>query len=152
MAIRKSRAIWEGNLKKGKGTITFGSKGLEVPYSFAGRFEDGSGSNPEELIGGAHAGCFSMALVHALEEEEHPPVKVETVAQVHLEKSSDGFSISKIELETVVDAPTIDEDAFQRIAQNAKNSCPVSKALAGVDITLKARLMSGQHARDEELS
>jgi len=146
MAIRQSRAIWEGNLRKGQGTITFGSKGLEVPFSFAGRFEDGSGSNPEELIGGAHAGCFSMALVHALGEENYPPVKVETTAQVHLEKSDGGFTISKIELDTVADVPTIDADTFQSIAQNAKNSCPVSKVLAGADITLQAKLLSSQRA------
>jgi osmotically inducible protein OsmC len=146
MAIRKARSTWEGNLKQGQGTILFAADGIEVPFNFAGRFEDGGGSNPEELIGGAHAGCFSMALAHELGEAGHPPVRIETTAQVHLEKSGDGFAIPKIELETEADVPGVDDETFQRIAQGAKQNCPVSKVLSAADITLNAKLLSGQRA------
>jgi len=146
MAIRKARSTWEGNLKQGQGTIWLAADGIEVPFNFAGRFEDGGGSNPEELIGGAHAGCFSMALAHELGESGHPPVRIETTAQVHLEKSGDGFAIPKIELETEADVPGIDDETFQRIAQGAKQNCPVSKVLSAADITLNAKLLSGQRA------
>jgi osmotically inducible protein OsmC len=146
MAIRKALAMWEGNLKQGQGTISLGADGLEVPYNFAGRFEDGPGSNPEELIGGAHAGCFSMALAHGLGEAGHPPVRIETTARVHLEKSGDDFAIPKIELETEAEVPGIDDATFQRFAQTAKQSCPVSKVLSAAEITLNARLLSAQKA------
>lgn len=146
MAIRKGCAVWEGNLKQGQGTMSLGTGGIEVPYSFGARFEDGSGSNPEELIGAAHAGCFSMALAHELGEAGHPPVRVATTAKVHLEKSTDGFAIPKIELETEADVPGIDNATFQRIAQAAKQGCPVSKVLAAADITLHASLLSAQQA------
>ncbi len=144
MAIRKASAAWEGNLKKGLGTMALGTGGMEVPYGFGSRFEDGSGSNPEELIGAAHAGCFSMALAHELGEAGHPPVRVATIAKVHLEKSSDGFTIPKIELETEADVPGVDDATFQRIAQAAKQGCPVSKVLSAADITLNAKLLSSQ--------
>ncbi len=146
MAIRTACAAWEGNLKQGKGTMSLGTGGLEAPYSFAARFEDGSGSNPEELIGAAHAGCFSMALAHELGEAGHQPVRVATTARVHLQKSGDGFAIPKIELETEADVPGIDEETFQRIAQAAKQGCPVSKLLSAADITLDAKLLSAQQA------
>lgn len=144
MGIRKARAVWESNLEEGQGTISLGDDGLEVPYSFSARFEDGSGSNPEELVGGAHAGCFSMALAHELGEAGHPPVRIETTARVHLEKSGDGFAIPRIELETEADVPGIDAETFQRFAQNAKQSCPLSKVLSAAEITLSAELLSGQ--------
>ncbi len=143
MAIRKACAAWEGNLEQGQGTMSLGTGGLEAPYSFTSRFEDGSGTNPEELIGAAHAGCFSMALAHELGEAGHPPVRVATTAKVHLEKSSDGFVIPKIELETEADVPGVDDATFQRIAQAAKQGCPVSKVLSAADISLNARLLSG---------
>ncbi len=146
MAIQKGRAVWEGNLKQGQGTMYLGTGGLEAPYSFGARFEDGSGSNPEELIGAAHAGCFSMALAHELGEAGFPPVRVATTAKVHLEKSADGFTIPKIELETEADVPGVDDETFHRIAEAAKQGCPVSKVLAGADITLRANLLSSQGA------
>lgn len=140
MKTRKSSAVWEGNLTEGRGTIVLGGGKLEVPYDFRGRFEDGAGSNPEELIGGAHAGCFSMALAHELSEAGHPPVKIETTARVHLEKVADGFAIPKIELKTEADVPGVDEETFQRLAQGAKRNCPVSKLLSAADIVLDAKL------------
>ncbi len=146
MVVRKGSAAWEGNLEQGQGTMALGTGGMEVPYGFASRFEDGSGSNPEELIGAAHAGCFSMALAHELGGAGHPPVRVATIAKVHLEKSSDGFAIPKIELETEADVPGVDEETFQRIAQAAKQGCPVSKVLSAADITLNAKLLSSQKA------
>lgn len=144
MVVRQAQAVWKGNVKQGQGTIGLGSGQLEVPYSFSGRFENGAGSNPEELIGGAHAGCFSMALAHALGEAGHPPVQIDTSARVHLEKTPDGFAIPKIELETSADVPGVDDETFQRIARGAKENCPVSKVLAGAEITLKAKLLSSQ--------
>jgi lipoyl-dependent peroxiredoxin len=144
MTTRNASASWESDLKQGKGRITLGDDGFEMSYSFGSRFEDASGSNPEELIGGAHAGCFSMALAHALSEAGHPPTRVDTVARVHLEKSGDGFAIPKIELDTEADVPGIDDETFQRVAEDAKENCPVSKVLSGAEITLRAKLLSGQ--------
>jgi lipoyl-dependent peroxiredoxin len=141
MKIRKARAVWESSLKDGRGTIALGGGKLEVPYDYRARFEDGEGSNPEELIGGAHAGCFSMALAHALTEAGHPPAKIETSARVHLEKVSDGFAIPKIELDTVGEVPGVDEETFQRLAQEAKEQCPVSKVLSAAEIVLTAKLL-----------
>jgi len=146
MAIRDAHAVWESNLEHGKGTITLGEKGLEIPYSFQSRFEDGSGSNPEELVGGAHAGCYAMALAHALGEANHPPVRIRASAHVHLEKSGDGFAIPKIELEAEAEVPGIDPEQFEEIAQAAKQSCPLSKLLSAADITLSASLLSEQRA------
>ena len=146
MQTRKAYSVWEGNLKKGHGTISLGTGALEVPYGFSSRFENGAGSNPEELVGGAHAGCFSMALAHELAEAGHPPTRVETAARVHLEKSDGGFSIPRIDLETNADVPGIDSNTFQRIAESAKQNCPLSKLLSAADITLTARLLSGQRA------
>jgi len=146
MAIRKARAVWKGELKQGQGTISLGNGKTEMPYGFESRFEDGAGTNPEELIGGAHAGCFSMALAYELSEAGHSPAQIETTARVHLEKSDDGFVIPKIELDTEAEVPGIDEDAFQRIAHGAKENCPVSKVLSAAEITLNAKLLSGQQA------
>lgn len=147
MAIRQSSAVWEGSLKDGRGVITLGADGLEAPYSFASRFEnEGTGTNPEELIGGAHAGCFSMALAAEMGKAGHSPVRIETTCRVHLTKGGAGYAIPKIELETAVEAPGIDEDAFQRLANSAKENCPVSKVLSAAEITLKANLLSEQRA------
>ena len=140
MTIRKAKAVWDGNLKQGRGTISLGGNDVQLPYGFAARFEDGTGSNPEELIGGAHAGCFSMALAHELSEAGHPPTQIETTAHVQLEKSGDGFVIPKIELQTKAEVPGVDDETFQRFAQEAKENCPVSKALSATEITLSAEL------------
>lgn len=140
MATRTSTATWEGNLREGKGTMRIGPGTYDMPYGFGSRFENGAGTNPEELIAAAHAGCFSMALAHALSEAGHPPVRVESSAKVHLEKSKDGFAIPRIELATDVDAPGLDEATFRKHAEEAKKNCPVSKVLAGAEITLEASL------------
>ncbi|NLF09177.1 MAG: OsmC family protein [Pirellulaceae bacterium] len=140
MATRNAEAIWEGNLPVGKGSIKLGG-GLSAPYSFGSRFEDGPGTNPEELIGGAHAGCFSMALAHQLGESGYEPVRIKTAARVHLSKTAEGFSISRIDLSLEAEVPGVDEGLFREIAEGAKNGCPVSKALAGTEITLEAKLL-----------
>ena len=140
MATRNAEAIWEGNLPAGKGSIKLGG-GLNAPYSFGSRFEDGPGTNPEELIGGAHAGCFSMALAHQLGESGYEPVRIKTAARVHLSKTAEGFSISRIDLALEAEVPGVDEGLFREIAEGAKNGCPVSKALAGTEITLEAKLL-----------
>jgi len=142
MATRTADAVWEGDLPKGKGTIKFGSGAFEGQYSFASRFENGKGTNPEELIAAAHAGCFSMALSHALSEAGHKPSRVQTHAIVHLEKDGDGFSIPKIELQTEAVIPGIDDAKFQQVADEAKRNCPVSKVLSGAKIELTAKLMN----------
>lgn len=140
MPARTATARWEGGLQQGKGTMRLGTGAFEGPYSFASRFEEGTGTNPEELIGAAHAGCFSMALSAGLERAGYPATSVETTARVHLERGDSGFSISRIELTSTAQVPGIDEATFQEQAQTAKATCPVSKALAGVDIQLDAQL------------
>jgi osmotically inducible protein OsmC len=140
MPIRNAEAVWEGGLQKGKGNMKFGT--FEGPYSFSSRFQDGIGTNPEELIGAAHAGCFSMALSLMLEQAGYKPEHIHTTAKVHIDKVSDGFKITAIELETEASVFGIDERKFLEQAEAAKRGCPVSKALAGTDISLKARLLS----------
>jgi len=142
MPTRNATAVWNGTLKDGGGQMRLGSGVYEASYSFPSRFEDGTGTNPEELVAAAHAGCFSMALSHALSEAGHPADSVETEAKVHLEKSDDGFSIPKIELATVGKVPGIDENTFQEYAEKAKANCPVSKLLSGATISLTANLAS----------
>ena len=142
MPVRKASAVWEGNLKEGHGTVKLGSGAYEGQYSFGSRFEEGTGTNPEELIGAAHAGCFSMALSAGLGRAGFTPTRVATTAKVHLEKGDAGFSITRIELETEAAVPGIDESTFQEQAETAKANCPVSKALAGAQISLNARLTS----------
>lgn len=138
MAIRESSAIWKGNLAKGKGTMRLGSGAYEGAYTFASRFEEGPGTNPEELVGAAHAGCFSMFLAALLSKAGHVPTSIATTAKVHL---GDGPRITLIELSTVGDVPGIDEKTFSKIAEEAKKGCPVSQALAAVDISLTAQLV-----------
>jgi osmotically inducible protein OsmC len=121
--------------------MRLGSGAFEGPYSFASRFEDGSGTNPEELIGAAHAGCFSMALSGALTRAGHPPTRIHTSAKVHIDRGEAGFSITRIELQTEAEVPGIDDETFQTEAQGAKAGCPVSRALAGTEITLDAKLV-----------
>ena len=141
MPTRKAEAEWEGNLAEGGGKLKLGSGAFEGPYSFKSRFEEGeSATNPEELIGAAHAGCFTMALTAALSRAGHKPTRIHTTAQVKLEKVGDAFSITKIDLETNAEIPGIDDAAFQKFAADAKQNCPVSKALAGTEIGLTARL------------
>jgi len=139
MPERSATAHWEGGLKDGKGTMRLGSGAFEGQYSFSSRFEEGTGTNPEELIGAAHAG-FSMALSGGLERAGHAPNSIETSARVHLERADSGFRISRIDLSTTADVPGIDAAAFDEQAETAKKNCPVSQALAGVDIQLDARL------------
>jgi osmotically inducible protein OsmC len=140
MPARTATARWEGGLQTGQGQVRLGSGAFEGPYSFQSRFEDGAGTNPEELIGAAHAGCFSMALTVGLERAGYSPTSVETSARVHLERGDDGFSIPRIDLETTATVPGIDDATFQEHAEQAKAGCPVSKALAAVDIRLDAKL------------
>jgi osmotically inducible protein OsmC len=140
MAVRSAEAVWTNGLKDGKGTVKLGSGAYEGAYSFVSRFEQGPGTNPEELIGAAHAGCFSMALSAGLEKAGHKPRSVKTKARVHLEKVGEGFQITRIQLQTEADVPGIDQAAFREQAEAAKKGCPVSRALAGVQIELDARL------------
>lgn len=141
MAIRTGSAVWEGNLREGKGTVRLGSGAYEGAYSFASRFESGTGTNPEELIGAAHAGCFSMALSHGLSQAGYTPKRVSTTARVHLDRVDQGFKITTVELDTEAEIPGIDEKAFLEHAENAKKNCPVSQALGGTEIKLNAKLV-----------
>jgi osmotically inducible protein OsmC len=141
MAIRKASAVWRGNLSQGKGTIALGSGAFEGTYSFASRFQEGTGTNPEELLGAAHAGCFSMALAHILNEAGFEPTSVKTTANVQLLKKDDGFTISSIELNTEVEVTKIEEKQFLELAEKAKVGCPISKALRSTEIKLKATLV-----------
>ena len=141
MPVRKAEAEWKGNLSRASGRMKLGSGAFEGSYSFASRFKDEPGTNPEELIGAAHAGCFSMALSHMLAETGHIPDLVRTTAKVHIDKVEDGFKITTIELQTEGKVPGIDEKTFQETAESAKEGCPVSQALAGVDIRLQAKLV-----------
>jgi len=138
MPVRKADAVWEGTLKEGAGVMKFGSGAYDGAYSYASRFEDAPGTNPEELIGAAHAGCFAMFLSLLLGNDGYTPTRIETTAKVHLEA---GPKIAKIELNTKAAVPGLDEAKFQEYANNAKAGCPVSKALASVDIQLNAALM-----------
>jgi osmotically inducible protein OsmC len=141
MPIRKAQAIWEGNLREGKGTMKLGSGALEGSYSYPSRFEDGQGTNPEELLGAAHAGCFSMALSSALGRAGYSPVKINTQAAVHLEKLEEGFTIVRIDLKTEAEVPDIDEKQFFELAEGAKKNCPISRALAVPEINLESKLL-----------
>jgi osmotically inducible protein OsmC len=136
MANRTSEAVWQGDLKSGKGTVKLGSGAFEGQYSFNSRFAEGVGTNPEELIAAAHAACFSMALSAALTEAGHPPTKIHTTAKIHFGPVPGGFAISKIDLATEGSVPGIDAATFEKTAKGAKENCPVSKALAAIEITL----------------
>jgi lipoyl-dependent peroxiredoxin len=146
MLVRKATAVWEGGLKNGKGTMKLGSGAYEGKYSFASRFEQGPGTNPEELIGAAHAGCFSMALSLVLEQAGYKPERIDTIARVTLDKVPEGFKIMTIELETEGRVPGIDEKTFLEKAEAAKKGCPVSMALTGVELRLRARLAPAKAA------
>lgn len=142
MPIRKAEARWEGNIAQGKGTIKLGSGAFEGAYSFNSRFADGKGTNPEELIGAAHAGCFSMALSLFLGTAGFTVDHIATQARVHIDQVGEGFSITRIELITEGKVKGISEAEFQRHAENAKKNCPVSRALAGTEISLQAKLVT----------
>jgi lipoyl-dependent peroxiredoxin len=141
MPIRTANAKWTGSLQEGSGTMALSSGAYEGPYSFQSRFEEGDGTNPEELIGAAHAGCFSMALSLGIGQKGHAPESVETTAKVHLDKQGEGFAITKIELTTRARVPGLDADSFQELANLAKQNCPVSQVLTGAEITLDAELV-----------
>ena len=141
MPVRSADAVWEGSLQDGKGTMKMASGAYEGAYSFSSRFEEGTGTNPEELIAAAHAGCFSMAFAGGLGRAGHPPTQVRTTAQVHLDKKEGGgFRIARIHLVTEAEVPGIDEAAFQEAAETAKANCPVSQLVTGADVTLDATL------------
>jgi osmotically inducible protein OsmC len=139
MAVRTAKAVWRGGLKDGRGTASF--TGFEGSYSFPSRFEEGEGTNPEEMIGAAFAACFSMALSANLGGAGYTPDEVRTEARVHLEKGSEGFSLTRIDLVTEARVPGIDDAAFQEQASKAKAGCPIARALAVSDVRLEARLV-----------
>lgn len=141
MPTRTSSARWQGSLKDGSGTMALGSGAFEGAFSFSSRFEEGNGTNPEELIAAAHAGCFSMAFSNILSQAGHVPTSVDTRASVHLAKTDGGFGVTRIDLVTRGDVPGIDAAEFQKLAEQAKANCPVSKALSAVEITLDATLV-----------
>ena len=141
MPTRNAEAEWQGSLTEGTGKITLGSGAFTGPYDWRSRSADGAGTNPEELIGAAHAGCFSMALSAQLTQAGTPPTRIHTVARVKLDKVGEGFAITQIELETEASVPGLDAATFQTQAETAKANCPVSKALAGTEIHLKATLV-----------
>jgi lipoyl-dependent peroxiredoxin len=143
MAVRTAEARWQRSLQDGSGTMRLGSGAFEGNYSFKSRFENGPGTNPEELIGAAHAGCFSMAFANGLAQAGHQPQEIRTTASVHFDKTDQGWGITRIDLATEGNVPGIDEATFKRLAEDAKKNCPVSKALAATPITLSATLKSG---------
>jgi len=140
MLVRKSKAVWQGNLTEGKGRMAVGSSGLEFAFSFGTRFANEPGSNPEELIAAAHAGCFSMAFSHALAQAGYTPLSVATEARVSMDKTAEGFTIVRSDLVTEADVPGIDAALFAQLAEEAKKGCPVSRALRAIEVTLQATL------------
>jgi lipoyl-dependent peroxiredoxin len=138
---RTANASWQGDLTDGGGRIGVGSGAYEGPFTLRARVEDVERStNPEELIGAASAGCFTMSLANLLSEAGHPPADLRTTARVRLEQLDTGFAITKVELHTVGEVPDVDREQFASLAQQAKDTCPVSRALAGTEITLEATL------------
>ncbi|MCK6627103.1 MAG: OsmC family protein [Anaerolineae bacterium] len=142
MAVRSAEAVWEGNLQQGRGTFKVGSGAFEGAYTFKTRFEEEPGTNPEELIGAAHAGCFSMYLSAVLSGAGHTVKRVHTTAKVHLGRVDNAPTITKIELNTEAEVPGLDETSFMEHAEASKKGCPVSKALAATEIVLNAKLIS----------
>ena len=141
MIIRTAQALWQGDLKNGKGEFSLGSGAFTGKYSFTSRFEEGKGTNPEELIGAAHAGCFSMALSADLSKGGYTVDEIQTEAQVTMDKTEGGFAITKIKLLTKARVQNITMAEFAKYASEAKQNCPISKALACVDIELEAHLL-----------
>jgi osmotically inducible protein OsmC len=142
MPVRTAEATWQGDLKGGKGSVKLGSGAFQGAYSFTTRFEEGAGTNPEELIAGAHSSCYSMALSHGLSQAGFVPRRVTTTARVHLEKGAAGFGVPRIDLVCVAEVPGITEAAFREQAETAKKNCPISKLLAAAEITLDAKLVN----------
>ena len=140
MPTRNAHARWEGTLEEGKGNVEFGNGAFNGAYSFASRFAEGAGTNPEELLGAAHAACFAMALSLVLGQAGFKPEYVDATAHVTVMPQDGGFKITKSHLVCEAKMPGIDQAAFVQHAQTAKTSCPVSQALAGIEITLEARL------------
>jgi lipoyl-dependent peroxiredoxin len=140
MPIRTAEASWTGSLREGRGELALESGAFRGPYTFKSRFEQGEETNPEELLGAAHAGCFTMALTALLARQQLAPSRIHTTAAVHIEQSPGGFSIPRIALRTRATVPGLDAARFAELAADAKQNCPVSKALAGVEITLDAAL------------
>ena len=140
MPTRSANAEWKGDLAHGMGHMRLGSGAFDGPFDFRSRMQEGGGTNPEELIGAAHAGCFSMALSAGLGKAGFTPTRIRTAAKVHLEKVGEGFKITKIVLDCDATIPNIDEATFRKHAEDAKKGCPVSQALAGTQIELNARL------------
>jgi osmotically inducible protein OsmC len=139
--VRNAQASWQGTVPDGGGRIGVGSGAFEGPFTLRARVEEGVHStNPEELIGAGHAGCFTMSLANLMSEAGHPPIDLETTARVHLEQLEQGFRITRIELDTTGEAEGVDAATFAALAEQAKSTCPVSLALAGTEITLKATL------------
>jgi osmotically inducible protein OsmC len=138
MSKRKGTAHWDGNFPNGKGKVKFGS--FEGDYSFKSRFENGAGTNPEEMIAAAHAGCFSMALSKDLSDKGFEPKKIQTTAEVTIEILKEGPRITLIELNTEADVPKLSKEEFLKFAEGAKKNCPVSQALKSVEIKLNAKL------------
>lgn len=143
MAARNADAIWEGSLQEGTGNIKLGSGAFEGQYSFSSRFEEGTGTNPEELLAAAHAGCFSMALSAGLGRAGFNPVSVASTATVQMQRVDDALTITRIDLVTEAEVPDIDDATFQEHAKTAKETCIISRALASIpEITLQATLKS----------
>ena len=142
MSIRTGEAEWQGDLKSGKGTMKVAGGAYEGPYSFTSRFEEGAGTNPEELVAAAHAGCYSMAFSNELAKAGHTPTSVTTTAKVHLETTDAGPTVTTIDLICAAVVPGIDDATFQQIANGAKEGCPISRLLAAATITLDATLQA----------
>ena len=138
MAIRNASAVWNGTLKESDGIMKLGSGAFEGAFTFASRFEEGEGTNPEELVGAAQAGCFSMYLAAQLTESGYPPKQIRTSAKVHLEE---GPQITLIELDTEAEVPNVDEKTFQEKVEYSKKNCPISLALSGPELRVSARLV-----------
>ena len=141
MPTRHAQATWTGDLKGGSGNYSGASGAIKGNYNFGTRFENAPGTNPEELIGAAHASCYSMALAAGLGKAGHQPKRVSTKADVTIDKVGEGFKITKIVLNTEAEVPGIDENAFKEIAEKTKTGCPVSQALASTPIELQAKLI-----------
>ncbi len=140
MPVRTAEAVWHGSSTDGHGHMQFGEGAVKLDYSAGSRFEESPGSNPEEVLGAAHAGCFSQSLATRLTKAGFPPDEIHTTAQVHLEKTEAGWTITRIHLATEVHAPGVEESSFLELADNAKQNCPISRALGNVEISLDARL------------
>lgn len=149
MIERTAEAQWSGNFARGQGRVRLGSGALDTAYSFGTRFGEATGTNPEELIGAAHAACFTMSLSLLLSEARRPPAQLQTRARVAIEQVDDGYRITHVHLETEGEVPGVDAARFLELAEAAKRGCPVSRALTGVEITLDAKLLPSVVSLDE---